>query len=203
MDSLFNQLFTLVLLYGYPAVAGAEFASSAGVPLPMTALLLLAGSMAAVGSLQLAALVPLVAACGVAGDLVDYYAGRRVGNLATTRIAGRGFLESGAVTRAQQLLARWSGAGIFLSRWLFTPIGSLVSVLAGIAHYPLRKFLIAAAVGELVSAALYLGVGYAVGESWPEIWSFLSSVPGLATATVAGLALVGAGVARLLHARRR
>jgi membrane-associated protein len=203
MNGTFQQLFTWVLVYGYPAIAGAEFASSAGVPLPMTALLLLSGSIAAVGGLNLFLLIFLVAACGVAGDVLDFYIGRHAGGAALSQLAARGLINEDAAKRAQAWLTRYSGIGIFLSRWLLTPISSIVSVLAGVGRYPVRRFLVADVSGELLGAALYLGLGYAVGESWPEIWGFLSSVPGLATAGALGLALIGLGIERLRRARAR
>jgi len=196
-----HDIFTLVLLYGYPVVGGAEFISSAGIPLPMAAILLLAGSLTTAGMMSLLPLILIVTACGIAGDLLDFYLGRRAVGLASARIGGWNLVDSRAAMGAQRFLSRYSGMAIFLSRWLFTPIASVVSLLAGFSGYPFRKFLVADIAGDLFGATLYLTAGGAIGAAWPEISSFLSSIPGLVTATILGLALIGLGIQRLRQAR--
>jgi membrane protein DedA with SNARE-associated domain len=66
---------------GYPVVGLAALASSAGAPLPMMPILLVAGSLAAVESLNLIVLMLIVMICSVVGDSLDYILGRRVGEV--------------------------------------------------------------------------------------------------------------------------
>lgn len=198
MDGILQQLLALVLIYGYPVVGGVQFVSSAGAPLPMSAILLLAGSLAAVGSLNVYLLFFIVAATSVAGDCLDYYVGRRFGPAALEQVARLPFVSDAALKRGQALLARWAGAGIFLSRWLFTPAGSVISLLAGVSGYRLRAFLLLDVAGELLAAGLWLGAGYAFGANWQQILSYVGGIPGEATAVVLGLALVALALRRLL-----
>src|SRR4051794_30474260 len=99
MDGILQQLLALVLLYGYPVVGSAEFLSSAGAPLPMSAILLLSGSLAAVGSLNVLLLFALVTGTSVAGDCVDFYLGRRLGPTAMHRLNRLPFVSEVATRR--------------------------------------------------------------------------------------------------------
>lgn len=202
MGGMLNQLLTLLLAYGYPVVGGAELAASAGAPLPMVAILLAAGSLAALGSLNLALLCLVTIAASIAGDCIDYGLGRWFGAPLLQALVRRALLRESAVMRGRRQMQRWSGASVFLSRWLFTPVSSIVSLLAGTSAYPLPRFLVADVAGNVIGSVLYLGAGYLVGANWVTVWSALSGAPLLATAFAGGLLLVVFAVVRLLRLRR-
>ena len=202
MDSILQQLLGLVLLYGYPVVGVAEFLSSAGVPLPMTAILLAAGSLAALGSLNLPLLCLVTVIASIAGDCIDYTLGRWLGTPMLEALVRRSLVQEAAVERARGQMQRWAGASIFLTRWLFTPVSSLVSLLAGSSDYPLRRFLTADIAGNVIGAVLYLGAGYLVGANWVTVWSDVSGAPLLATLFAIGVLLLALGLVRLLRPRR-
>jgi membrane-associated protein len=175
-------------------------ASSAGLPLPMAPILLVAGSVAAAEGLNVATLFLLVVTCSVAGDCLDYYVGRRLGHLFLQRIQKKrpSAVWSVSWVTIEQYFARWSGISIFLSRCVFTPFGSVVSILAGVGNYPFRRFLIFAVAGEIISAAIFLGLGYTFGANWPSIWDDVDGLPGILTFAALGLLLIFAGLKRLL-----
>lgn len=202
MGGVLSPLLTLLLVYGYPVVGGVELVSSIGVPLPMTAILLASGSLAALGNLNLPLLCLVTVVASITGDCIDYALGRRLGTPLLEALVRRSLVRGAAVERARGQMQRWSGASVFLTRWLFTPVSSLVSLLAGASAYPLRRFLIADVVGNLIGALLYLGVGYLVGANWVTVWSNVSGAPLLATLFAGGLLLLAVGLVRLLRLRR-
>jgi membrane-associated protein len=201
MGGVLNPLLTLLLVYGYPVVGGVELASSAGVPLPMTAILLASGSLAALGDLNLPLLCLVTVIASITGDCIDYTLGRRLGTPLLEALERRSIVSKSATERARRQMQRWSGASVFLSRWLFTPLSSLVSLLAGTSAYPLRRFLLADVAGNVIGAVLYLGAGYLVGANWVTVWSNVSGAPLLATIFAAGALLFAVGVFRLLRLR--
>ena len=75
MSALQDALLTLILLYGYPVVAGVVFVACLGMPLPVEPLLLAAGAFAADGDLSLALLLLVVAGCATTGDLPRHWTG--------------------------------------------------------------------------------------------------------------------------------
>ena len=201
MGGMLNQLLTLLLVYGYAAVGGVELISSIGVPLPMTAILLASGSMAALGDLNLPLLCLVAVIASITGDCIDYALGRRLGAPLLEALVRRSLLREPAVERARGQMQRWSGASVFLTRWLFTPLSSLVSLLAGTSCYPLRRFLLADIAGNLIAAVIYLGAGYLVGANWVTVWSDVSGAPLLATLFAGGMLLFALGLVRLLRIR--
>ena len=202
MDVLVNELLTLVLEGGYPVVGVAVLVSSIGLPLPAALILLISGSVVAVEGLNPVPLFLFVTGCSVAGDSVDYFLGRKLGSLIVDRPGRRFSWLKKAGTTLQQSFVRWSGLSVFLTRWLFTPFSSAVSLFAGVSRYPFHRFLLFALAGEAISSALFLGLGYAFGVNGRYLWNYFDGLPGIIASGVAGVLLVGIGTRRLLHRRQ-
>jgi membrane-associated protein len=200
-NHIFNHIFTLILIYGYPAIALAVFASSAGVPLPGVAIVLVTGSLAASGNQNMLLLFALVTACSVAGDLVDYFLGKKIGNVLIDHVTKRSEFSKKSVLKAQKFFAEWSGMSVFLTRWLLPPLGPTVSVIAGITDYPLRRFVFFDITGQMISSILFLGLGYAFSVNWPTIWSFLNGAAGIGVGLIVGLTLIVVGLRRIWKKR--
>jgi membrane protein DedA with SNARE-associated domain len=197
-----NDLLTLVLVYGYPVVGATVLVSSLGVPLPVLPILLVAGSMAAVESLDLVGLIVVVTACSVAGDVLGYWVGRLVGETVLQQLAQRSPWTGRSRLTLQRYFTRWSGLSIFLTRWLLTPFGSLTNLVAGLSNYPLHRFLLFDLAGEAIGAVLFLGLGYLFGVNWRTLWEDVDGLPGVLTVGALGLILLAIGLRRLAGQRR-
>lgn len=127
-------------------------------------MMLAAGAFVASGDLPASGVVLAALAGAIAGDQLGYWLGR----LGHTRLGGQGGKNTGknigkAWRRARAILQKRGAMGVFLSRWLFSPLGPYVNVAAGaLAMAPLR-FTLWAVLGEIVWVAAYvaLGVGFA------------------------------------------
>ena len=194
MDTLTSEILALVQDEGYLVVGVVILASSIGAPLPAALVILVAGSLAAVGGVSPLPLFLLITASSVAGDSIGYLLGQTFGNLF---FAGRqkkpGWL-LGVGARTSTAFERWSGLTVFLTRWLFTPFSSAVNLLAGVSRYPFRRFRLFAMPGEALSAALFLAMGYAFGVNARYLWDYFDGLAGIITSGVVGLVLVGIGV---------
>jgi membrane-associated protein len=82
---------------------------------------------------------------------------------------------------------------VFLSRWLFSPLGPYINLIAGGTRMGWARFTLPAALGEVVWVVVYVGIGYAFGSNLAAIGDFLGNLVGLATslalATLLGRAL--------------
>ncbi len=144
--------------YGLPVLFATILFASTGVPLPATLLLLTAGSFVDQGTFNMGWVVGLTTSAAVLGDHVGYGIGRW-GNgrlLATISRWGGGAQK---IAQAEQVARRWGGLGIFLSRWLMTPIGPVINLTSGMARYPLPAFFCFDLVGEIVWVMLYVTMG--------------------------------------------
>lgn len=153
-----DYLLATLGVYGVPVLFAALLVGSAGVPLPASLLLLAAGSFVEQGELELWPVLVLSAAGAVLGDQIGYALGRWGGRRLTGRIGG---LVGGEkkILKAEEWLKRREGAGIFLSRWLLTPLGPVVNLTAGASRYPWPRFLVYDLLGEALWVAIYVLLG--------------------------------------------
>lgn len=194
MTQILSQFLSLVLLYGYPTLVLAIFLSAIGMPLPLTSLLLAAGSFAAVGSLNIWILIPLVTLTAILCDIMGFYIGRILGPYVLKKITRSLRISSETMKKSETAFDRYGFLSIFLSRWLFTFFGLPVNLIAGSSDYPLSKFIIAASIGEAIWASMYITLGYIFGADWELIVQYLGSVPAILTLCVFGVGLLVLGI---------
>ena len=53
----------------------------------------------------------------------------------------------------------WGGPGIFLTRWLLSPLGPWINLASGTAGYPWHRFLFWDMLGEITGAVVYISLG--------------------------------------------
>jgi membrane protein DedA with SNARE-associated domain len=58
----------------------------------------------------------------------------------------------------------WGGPGIFLTRWLLSPLGPWINLASGTAGYPWHRFLFWDILGEVTGAAVYISLGRAFSD---------------------------------------
>lgn len=157
-----------------------ETAIFLGFVLPGEAAVVFGGVLASRGHLSLPVLIGVVVITAVAGPLVGYEVGRRMGGrLFSSRRLSR---VSGALDRARTTLRERGGMAVLGGRFLAI-VRALMPAAAGAAEMPYRVF----ALHNLISGVIW-GVGY----------SLLGYVAGSAYAVVERT--VGAGLAIALAA---
>jgi membrane protein DedA with SNARE-associated domain len=193
-----DQLLSLVSQYGAPALFGIVAIAAIGVPLPITLLLFLAGSMVAQGAMNLWWVIGAAGAGSILGDQAGYAIGRWGGQAAVNkvrRLFGKG-VDLGAVEAKSRA---WGGPGIFLTRWLLSPLGPWINLVCGTAGYPWRRFLFWDALGEITGAAIYISLG----RIFSDRVMAMNAVLGNLTWAVVALAAAAILGYRLLRYRRR
>jgi membrane protein DedA with SNARE-associated domain len=191
-----EALLGLVAAYGVPAVLAFTFLSCLAVPVPTSLVMLAAGAFAAAGDLVLWR-VALAAYLGaVAGDQAGFGLGRLAEARVTAALARPD--RAARVAPARAAVDRWGGVGVFLTRWLFSPLGPWVNLLAGAGGFRWPAFTAWAAAGEAVWVALYIGLGFAFASQIEALAVLLGNSAGLLAA-----ALVAALLLAQLRARLR
>lgn len=153
-----DQLLGLLSTYGLPALFVIIAVASAGVPFPITLLLIASGSFVAQGELGLWQVLIIGSAGAVLGDQIGYWLGRTGGRKFVHRITER-FGGAEMIKRAEAFTKRWGGAGIFLSRWLVTPLGPWLNLTSGITGYSWPRFLFWDVLGEVLWVVIYVSLG--------------------------------------------
>ena len=192
--NLTDQLLAAFLLYGLPVLFGAIVFASIGIPLiPVSLMLVAAGSFVQQGELKLRGVILVASAAAVLGDQIGYGLARWFGRHWVARIAHRLGGES-KIQKAEALAKRWGGPGIFLSRWLVTSLGPWFNVTSGIAEYPWPHFILWDVAGQVLWVVLYVALGYIFSGSVQSIAEISGSLAwvilGLIIATILGWKLV-------------
>ncbi len=153
-----EQLLSALSSYGVPLLCVVTFVSSAGIPLPVSLLLIAAGSFADHGEMNAFTVIACATAAAVAGDHVGFAVGRwgdrRLAKKISSWIGGEERLKQ-AETHAR----KWGGLGVFLTRWLLTPLGPCINLISGFAGYPWPRFMLWDVLGELLWVVLYVTLG--------------------------------------------
>ncbi len=194
-----DWLLALVPTYGLWLLATATFCSCLALPFPASILMLTAGGFVAAGDLDLTATFAAAAAGGIAGDQLGFWAGRKLGAPLLTRVR-RDPARDKLVGRAVAMMEKRGVVGVFLTRWLFSPLGPWVNLTAGSAGFGWRQFSLASFAGEVVWAGLYVGMGYGFAGNIQAASDMLGSVLGLLAAG-AVMVVLGLWLLRMLRQR--
>ncbi|VVT10597.1 DedA family protein [Sphingomonas sp. EC-HK361] len=170
-----DTLLGLFADYGVVALFLILVFASAGVPFPSSLMLLAAGSVAAQGEIDPAQALAAAVAGAVLGDQIGYWAarwgGRRLVRRITDAVGG-----ADKVDAAEDFARKWSGAGIFFTRWLVGALGPWINVTSGLSEYPWPRFMLWDVSGELLWVLLYGGLGYIFSDRIQAMAELLGNV---------------------------
>jgi len=160
----------LILWGGYLLLVGIVFTETGllvGFFLPGDSLLITAGLLAGMGSLNIWWLNGVVIAAAILGDSTGYAIGRRLGPRIFTRPKSMLFNPK-HVQRTQRFYENYGAKTIVIAR--FVPIiRTFAPVLAGVGSMRYRRFLtynVVGGIGWVVSMTL---AGYLLGQTVPNI----------------------------------
>ena len=179
MSSLLTLLLSLVVTYGYPIVIGVVILGEFGLPIPVSSILLAAGSLTVTGTFNIYYLLAIVITTVVLGDIAGYFVGRYIGKN----------MRKPHLVKAAKYLTHWGGWGVFFTRWLITPLGVPINLMAGIRKFPFRSFVWNVILGESLWATIYLYLGYLFGINWQALSNYLGNVPYILTFLVIAYAI--------------
>ena len=164
-----EKLKALIIWGGYPvlfAIVYSETGLMVGFFLPGDSLLVTAGILAGLGSLNPWALCGLLICAAVLGDNTGYWIGRKTGPLLFTRPKSLLF-NPAHVQRAQHFYDKYGAKTVVLCR--FVPIvRTFAPVVAGVGRMSWRKYILFSVLGGVAWICSMVLTGY-----------FLGSIPGV------------------------
>lgn len=150
------------------AMAFAETGAFLGFIAPGEVTVIVGGVVAGQGKIDAVALIALVWACCVAGDMTSYYLGRRL---------GRGFLEHHGrrvqitperLDKVEDLFRRRGGLAILVGRFIGF-VRPLAPFLAGSMHMPFRRFAAYDVLAAGLWSATFVLLGYVFWHSFAQV----------------------------------
>ena len=183
-----EQILAALAQYGSPALFAVVTIASIGVPLPVSLLLVVTGSLVAQGVMPMWWAIALASAGSVIGDQIGYAIGRWGGAALVSKF-GNMLGGPERMAQAEAHARRWGGPGVFFSRWLVTPLGSLINFTSGIAKYPWMRFLLWDVLGEALGAAVYIVLGWIFSDRVLELDAALGDFTWMILALLAAVVM--------------
>ena len=179
------------------AMAFLETGGAVGLVAPGELFVILGGVAAGQGEVKLIPLIAIVWGCAVAGDIVSFLLGRRLGREFLLAHGHRIKLTPQRLHMVERYFASHGGKTIILGRFIGV-IRSLAPAIAGASRMPARRFVPATIAGAGLWAAACSVVGYLC-------WTSIDDALALAkegSLVIAGLAGVTLAVALVVRRRR-
>lgn len=181
-------LFHWVLNYGAIIVFVTTFLSCLAMPVPSSLMMLSGGAFAASGDIALTTVAFAAYGGAVAGDQAGFAVGKQGSGWLRAKVDGRP-KRAKMFEKAQDFTENWGGRGVFLSRWLFSPLGPYVNFAGGAVEMPWLRFAMWAALGEIVWVTVYVGLGFTFASEISGVASFLGNIIGVVTGLAITIAL--------------
>jgi membrane protein DedA with SNARE-associated domain len=172
---------------GYLGVFALMLIENVFPPIPSELVMPLAGYLAAQGKLSLVGVMLAGTLGSVAGALLWYWVGVRIGMERLHRFArNHGHwltMDESEVERASGWFDRYGWWAVFFGR-MVPAVRTLISVPAGIAGMHLVPFLVVTAVGSALWVALLTVAGYLLEGQFQKVESWLNPVSNLVVAAI-------------------
>ena len=183
----------LLSTLGYTGMAVGLVLDSFGIPIPSEVLLAIGGALAASGRFNVWLVFIIGVAAQLTGGLIGYVIGK-YGGLPFLRRYGKYVLISQEDLTKTHLAFEKYGAWMTMIGRCIPLIRGLIAYPAGIAGMPMKKFLLYTTIGSAVWSAIFVWIGFTVGDNLEFIRPWLHEL------TLAVVILAIAGVA--WHLRR-
>jgi len=184
---------------GYIGLAALMLVECVFPPIPSEAILPFAGFAVYEGRLSFPLAVGAATAGSLVGNLMLYVAARHGGAALVARHGRRLGATPERVARLESWMARWGSATVLVARAV--PLArTAVSLPAGLARFPLPRFVVLTTIGSLAWNSVLIGLGWALGDAWRDVERTLGPISTGVVVLMVCAALVAAG---LWHRRRR
>ncbi len=180
-------LFLLVLL------------QQAGVPYPITPVLIVAGAVSVHGHLNAAAVIGIAAAAAVLADLAWYTAGYRLGGRALKVLCTLSLSPDSCVSETERWFGRFGIRVLVVAK--FVPgLGLVSTAMAGVVRASLDGFFLYDVAGNLLWASTAVGIGFLFHDAVGDVLNTLAEL-GYWVIPLIGAAVAGFIAVKLLKRR--
>jgi membrane protein DedA with SNARE-associated domain len=145
--------------HGYLVLVVWVFLEQAGLPLPSIPLLLAAGALGGMHRLNFGTALLLCMIAAVSADTIWYELGRRRGIRILHWLCRISLEPDSCVRRTEGLFEKQGAKSLLVAKFL-PGLNTVATPLAGIFHMKFRRFLAFDALGAILWAGTYLGLGY-------------------------------------------
>lgn len=153
---------------GYAGMAVGLILDSFGIPIPSEVLLAVGGALAATGRFNLWIVFVIGVSAQLIGGLIGYAIGRYGGLPVLEKYGKYIFISKKDLKRTHDAFEKYGPLLTMLGRCV-PLVRGLIAYPAGIAGMRLDKFILYTTIGSAVWTALFVWLGYTVGDNLAEV----------------------------------
>ena len=154
-----SETLDFILRHGYSVLFAWMAAEQLGLPIPAFPLLLAAGALAGSQRLSLALILLVSVVASLLADTLWYELGRRRGVPVLNFLCRISLEPDSCVRKTEQMFGRYGVRSLVVAKFI-PGLSTAAPPLAGIFGMRLPRFLLFAAVGALLYAGTFAGIGY-------------------------------------------
>jgi membrane protein DedA with SNARE-associated domain/rhodanese-related sulfurtransferase len=160
---------------GLPLLFFLVLLQQAGLPYPVTPLLIIAGAAAARGSETAVEVIATAVAAAIVADLGWYFAGLRLGGRALRALCALSLSPDSCVSDSEQWFLRF-GPRVLLFAKLVPALGLISTAMSGVVGVSLDAFLLYDAIGNALWATAAVLIGVAFHDAVGAVLSTLAAL---------------------------
>ncbi len=184
-----HGLLSALTRYGVLLVSGNVLLEQLGVPVPAIPTLVLAGALAADGTLPFWGLLLASVAASLLGDLFWFLLGRRHGHRILRGLCRLSLSPDSCVRQTEAVFDRWGLPTLLVAKFI-PGLSTVAPPLAGSGRVGLNPFLLFSAGGALLWAGSGLALGYLFHDAVDRVVVWLARMGGGALAVLGGAFVV-------------
>ncbi|KXB91146.1 SNARE-like domain protein [Veillonellaceae bacterium DNF00626] len=154
-----------LLDWGYIALFICMALENMNIPIPSEIILGFAGFLVSQHIFDFTTATIVATIAGLAGSLLSYYMGLKGGRNLMLRHTAKGGLGAKKLSLAKNCFEKYGGLAVFTGR-LLPGIRTFISLPAGIAKYPIKRFIIYTLLGTIPWTIFLIYMGDFLGENW-------------------------------------
>jgi len=163
-----GETIQFLLRHGYTVLFAWVLAEQLGLPLPAIPILLAAGALAGAGRMNLAAALALTLAAALLSDTLWYEIGRRRGHRILNLLCRVSLEPDSCVRKTENVFGRHGAKALLYAK--FVPgLNTIAPPLAGVFQLRLPHFLLYDAVGSLLWAGAFIGLGWLFSDQLERV----------------------------------
>jgi membrane protein DedA with SNARE-associated domain len=179
-----NSTLEFLVRHGYVVLLGWVFVEQIGLPSPSVPLLLAAGALAGTGRMNIFAALFVSMFAAICADSMWYQLGRIKGIRILQLLCKISLEPDSCVRRTEGVFSRQGSRSLIFAKFL-PGLGTVAPPLAGVFHMRPSRFLMFDAMGTLLWAGSFLGVGFIFSGQIERIAERIEALGGRMGATLA------------------